>query len=86
LRSCIAKSGLLKTVVWGGGSDQVNDGFIADEWPAPVLRYEREEAMSDLVPFADARSQMTDHASDTKFPTAWHSARELAFHCLRGLP
>src|SRR3954470_4090427 len=41
--------------------DQIDDDFVTDErLPSPVLGYEGEEPMLNLIPFARARRQMAD--------------------------
>ena len=44
-----------------GVDNQLDDHFVADEWPAsPVLSDRAEFLMLDPVPLADARRKMTD--------------------------
>jgi hypothetical protein len=44
-----------------GGSDEVDDDLMADEWLAtPVLADEREKTVFDLVPLARTRREVTD--------------------------
>src|SRR5271156_5816292 len=51
-----------------GGSDQLDDGLVAEQRPAaPVLSDEREETMFDLVPFAGSGRQMADGDLDVEF-------------------
>ena len=57
-----------QTGVGGGGGDELHDGEIADERAsAPILGYEREQAVLDLVPFARAGRQMMDGDLDAEF-------------------
>ena len=49
----------LETGRGGGGRDQIDDDLIADQrFGAPVLRYEREQTVLDLVPLAGPRGQV----------------------------
>ena len=49
----------LQSLARGGGCDQVDDDFMADQWPAsPVHADVREQAVLDLVPLARAWRQV----------------------------
>ena len=49
-----------------GGSDQLNDHFVADQgFATPVLRNMTEHAVLYFVPFARSRREVADHHSQS---------------------
>ena len=52
----------------GGGSDQVDDDFMAHQrFAAPVLRNKREQAVLDLIPLAGSRRKVADRGLQPRF-------------------